>query len=72
MTYLLGARKKRGYILTKIKVKYIGEDDVDIRNGEIYEANIIADDLRFYGVIDRSGESYAYAKKLFEIVSLDN
>lgn len=32
----------------------------------------IADDLRFYGVIDRSGESYAYPKKLFEIVSLDN
>ena len=54
--------------MMKIKVKYIGEDDVDIRNGEIYEAHIISDDSRFYGVIDRSGESYAYPKTLFEVV----
>lgn len=53
--------------MTTIKVKYIGEDEVDIRKGEIYEAHIIKDDSRFYGIVDRSGESYAYPKSLFEI-----
>lgn len=57
------------FTLTTIKVKYLGEDDIDIRHGEIYEAHIISDDSRFYGVIDRSGESYAYPKYLFEIVN---
>lgn len=54
--------------MTTIKVKYIGEDDVDIRHGEIYDAHKIKDDSRYYGVVDRSGESYAYPKELFEIV----
>ena len=54
-----------------IKVKYIGDDRADLRNGEIYEAHEIKDDNRYYGVVDRSGESYAYLKSLFEIISDD-
>ena len=50
----------------KIKVKYIGKDMAEIRNGEIYDAEEVKDDSRYYGVTDRSGESYAYPKTLFE------
>lgn len=56
------------FTLTTIKVRYIGEDHADIRNGEIYNATLLKDDNRFYSVIDRSGDSYAYPKELFEIV----
>ena len=51
-----------------IKVKYIGEDMADIRNGDIYNASEVKDDSRYYAVIDRTGETYAYPKSLFEIV----
>ena len=51
-----------------IKVRYIGEDRADIRYGEEYIAKDIKDDNRYYEIIDRSGESYAYPKTLFEIV----
>lgn len=51
-----------------IKVRYIGEDRADIRYGEEYTAKDIKDDNRYYAIIDRSGESYAYPKTLFEIV----
>ncbi|MGN0424083.1 MAG: hypothetical protein ACI4FY_02100 [Acetatifactor sp.] len=51
-----------------IKVRYIGKDRADIRYGDIYDACEIRDDLRFYGVVDRSGDSYVYPKYLFEIV----
>lgn len=56
------------FILTMIKAKYIGEDDIDLRHGETYEVCKISDDNRFLGVKDRSGEVYAYSKELFEIV----
>ena len=52
----------------KLKVKYIGVDRVDIRNGDIYEATPILDDDRLYSVVDRSGEAYAYPKSFFETV----
>ena len=52
-----------------MKVKYIGSDMAEIYNGEIYEAFDIKDDDRFYGVIDRSGEAYAYPKNLFIVMS---
>lgn len=52
----------------KIRVKYIGEDMAEIRNGDIYEAHELKDDSRMYGIVDRSGESYCYPKSLFEIV----
>lgn len=54
--------------MTTIKVRYIGEDRADIRYGDEYEAKQIKDDSRYYAIIDRSGESYAYPKTLFEIV----
>ena len=53
----------------RFKVKYIGEDAADIRNGEIYEAEELADCKTMYGVKDRSGECYAYPKSLFELIS---
>ena len=52
----------------RFKVKYIGEDAADIRNGEIYEAEELADCKTMYGVKDHSGECYAYPKSLFEII----
>lgn len=54
--------------MTKIKVRYIGEDAAEIRNGEIYEAEELTDCRTMYGVRDRSGEQYAYPKSLFEVV----
>ena len=54
--------------MTKFKVRYIGKDAAEIRNGEIYEAIELIDCTTMYGVIDRSGEMYAYPKTLFEVV----
>ena len=54
--------------MNKIKVRYIGEDAAEIRNGEIYEAEELLDCKTMYGVIDRSGEAYAYPKSLFEVI----
>ena len=48
-----------------IKMKYIGDDRADIRHGEIYDTEEIADDSRMLSVIDRSGEKYCYPKDLF-------
>lgn len=56
-------------MMNKLKVKYIGEDAADIRNGEIYEAEELLDCKTMYGVKDRSGECYAYPKSLFEVIS---
>mgnify|MGYP007119866118 CR=1 FL=1 len=53
----------------RLKVKYLGEDAADIRNGEIYEAEELIDCKTMYGVKDRSGEYYAYPKSLFEVIS---
>lgn len=50
------------------KVRYIGEDAAEIRNGEIYPAHTLRDCSTMYGIKDRSGECYAYLKSLFEIV----
>lgn len=56
-------------MMTKFKVRYIGKDRADIRNGKVYEAIDLIDCTTMYGVIDRTGEMYAYPKKLFEIVT---
>ena len=53
---------------TKFQVRYIGEDAAEIRNGEIYQAEELLDSKNMIGVLDRSGEWYAYPKKLFEVV----
>lgn len=57
----------------KIKVRYIGEDMAEIRKGDICEAHEVnGPTLKGAGevlaVVDRSGESYIYPKKLFEVV----
>ena len=56
------------WTMSKFKVRYIGEDAAEIRNGEIYEAEELKDCKTMYGVLDRSGEQYAYPKSLFEVV----
>ena len=49
-----------------VTVKYIGEDDpIALRTGKIYSARILK--KGWYGVIDESGEEYAYPPELFEI-----
>ena len=52
----------------KFKVQYIGKDAAEIRNGEIYEAEELKDCKNMIGVLDRSGEWYAYPKELFEMI----
>ena len=48
------------------KVRYKGADAAEIRNGEVYEAQELEGTEKLIGVKDRSGEWYAYPKKLFE------
>lgn len=60
---------KWGFInMVKFKVKYIGPDAADIRNGEIYEAQQLLNTEKLIGVQDRSGEWCAYPKHYFEAV----
>lgn len=50
-----------------IKVKFIGDDNpLALRKGKIYNARILK--KNWYGIIDESGEEYAYPPELFEIV----
>jgi hypothetical protein len=50
-----------------IKVKYIGEDDpLSLRNGKVYDARILK--KGWYGIIDETGEEYAYPPELFKVV----
>lgn len=56
-------------MVNSFKVKYIGEDAADIRNGEIYEAEELIDCKTMYGIKDRSGDYYAYPKSLFEVIA---
>lgn len=54
-------------INTKIKVKYIGADDpIALRYGKIYDARILK--LGWYGIVDETGEEYAYSPELFKII----
>ena len=52
----------------KYRVRYIGEDAAEIRKGEIYQAEDLLDSKTMIGVLDRSGEWYAYPKELFQMV----
>lgn len=50
-----------------VTVKYIGEDDpVALRTGKVYPARILQ--KGWFGIVDESGEEYAYPPALFEIV----
>ena len=52
----------------QFKVQYIGDDAAEIRKGEIYEAEKLLDCQEMIGVLDRSGEWYAYPKSVFVLV----
>lgn len=51
----------------KIKVKYLGEDDLlSLHQGKIYEARILT--KGWFGIVDETNEEYAYPPELFEII----
>lgn len=51
-----------------IKVKFIGEDDpLSLRNGKIYDARVLK--KNWYGIVDETGEEYAYPPEQFEIIN---
>lgn len=50
-----------------IKVKFIGEDNpLALRKNKVYDARILK--KNWYGIIDETGEEYAYPPENFEIV----
>lgn len=50
-----------------IKVKYVGEDDpVSLRTGKLYHARVLK--KGWYGIVDESGEEYAYPPEVFEVI----
>ena len=55
----------------KYWVRYIGPDAAEIRNGEIYQAEDLQDSNTMIGVLDCSGEWFAYPKELFQKVYCD-
>ncbi len=53
-----------------IKVKFIGQDDpLALRHGKVYDA--VVGQKGMLGIIDETGEEYAYPPKLFEKVLSD-
>ena len=51
----------------KINVKFIGEDDpLSLRNGKVYNARVLK--KGWLGIIDETGEEYAFPPELFEII----
>ena len=56
----------------KYRVRYIGDDAAEIRKGEIYQAEDLQDSQNMIGVLDRSGEWYAYPKSLFQIMHIQS
>ena len=55
--------------LNRYWVRYVGEDAAEIRRGEIYQAEDLQDSKTMIGVLDRSGEQYAYPTELFQRLS---
>lgn len=53
-------------MMNEYKVRYLGEDAIEIRKGEVYTAHDLRDSSTMIGVLDLSGEYYAYPKVLFE------
>ncbi|MBR0317707.1 MAG: hypothetical protein IJQ86_00295 [Spirochaetia bacterium] len=54
-----------------MKVRYIGEEQVDLRPGKIYDCLEIVKDKDIEGhmrIVDESGEDYYYSPENFEIV----
>lgn len=50
-----------------VKVKYLGEDNpLSLRTGKVYDARILK--RGWYGIVDETGEEYAYPPEIFEAV----
>ena len=50
----------------QVTVKFIGEDDpLALRTGKIYTARVLK--KGWFGVVDETGEEYAYPPEVFEI-----
>lgn len=50
-----------------VKVRYIGEDDpLSLRTEKVYVARVLK--KNWYGIVDETGEEYAYPPELFEVV----
>ena len=62
-----------GFILTKIKAKYVGPDDVEYKNGRIYKIFPIRDvpDGSLIAAENDYGDAYAMPAELFEVVEED-
>lgn len=51
----------------RVDVRYIGEDNpLSLRNGKIYDGRVLK--KGWFGIVDESGEEYAYPPELFEII----
>ena len=54
----------------KIKVVYIGDDDpMSLKNGKCYIARLLR--KGWLGIVDETGEEFAYPPELFEEVKLN-
>ena len=60
-----------------MKVKYIGKeredyvfknDSIALIHGKVYEVLEISEKLKYYRIVDESGEDYLYPPHFFEIV----
>lgn len=59
----IGSMKINDYV----KVKYLGEDNpLSLRTGKVYDARILK--RGWYGIVDETGEEYAYPPEIFEAV----
>lgn len=53
----------------RVRVRYIGVDNpMALRTGKIYDARVLK--LSWLGVVDESGEEYAYPPEVFEILEI--
>lgn len=59
-------------LMNRYNVRYIGNDAAEIHNGEIYPAEDLSDSSSLIGVLDRSGEWYAYTKEWFQRIEQPN
>jgi len=49
-----------------VTIKYIGQDNpLALRTGKIYSARVLS--KGWFGVVDETGEEYAYPPELFEV-----
>ena len=65
--------------MIKLKIKYVGEREVDIPNSYVIFMDVIPNKIYevlsvergFYRIIDESGEDYLYPPEKFEIVEAE-